>query len=51
MEGKHKINVDDFKVGSLPTLMYIPDFITLEEQAILLNNVLKLKTLFLFLIS
>lgn len=37
MEGKD--NFGDFKIGSLPTLLYIPDFITDSEQTALLNNV------------
>ena len=37
MEGKQKLS--NYKVGSLPTLMYIPDFITDHEQTSLLNNV------------
>ncbi|GMN49584.1 hypothetical protein TIFTF001_018748 [Ficus carica] len=37
MEGKH--NLDSFKVGSLPTLMYIPEFVTHTEQTNLLNNI------------
>lgn len=31
--------IDNFKVGSLPTLIYIPDFITDNEQTMLLNKV------------
>ncbi|XVE90734.1 hypothetical protein DITRI_Ditri20bG0101000 [Diplodiscus trichospermus] len=37
MEMKEKLN--DFIVGDLPTLIYIPDFITDSEQAQLLNNI------------
>ncbi|XP_024019220.1 alpha-ketoglutarate-dependent dioxygenase alkB homolog 6 [Morus notabilis] len=37
MEGKEKL--DHFKVGSLPTIMYIPEFITHNEQTNLLNNI------------
>ncbi|KAI4351918.1 hypothetical protein L6164_006218 [Bauhinia variegata] len=37
MEGKEKWN--DYKVGSLPTVMYIPNFITDNEQTFLLNNI------------
>ncbi|KAL5563747.1 hypothetical protein UlMin_033494 [Ulmus minor] len=33
MEGNH------FKVGSVPTLMYIPEFVTDEDQTMLLNNI------------
>jgi len=32
-------NLSVFKVGSLPTLFYIPDFITENDQTLLLNNV------------
>lgn len=32
-------NLSDFKVGSLPTLFYIPDFISDTDQTLLLNNV------------
>ncbi|XP_062076301.1 alkylated DNA repair protein ALKBH6 homolog isoform X2 [Humulus lupulus] len=40
MEGEDNHNkVEKFKVGSLPTLMYIPDFITHDQQTILLNNI------------
>ncbi|XP_034221862.1 alpha-ketoglutarate-dependent dioxygenase alkB homolog 6-like isoform X1 [Prunus dulcis] len=31
--------IDNFKVGSLPTLIYIPDFITDNEQTMLLNKI------------
>ncbi|KAF4346780.1 hypothetical protein G4B88_004622 [Cannabis sativa] len=34
-----KNKVDKFKIGSLPTLMYIPDFITHDQQTLLLNNI------------
>ncbi|PIA51491.1 hypothetical protein AQUCO_01100376v1 [Aquilegia coerulea] len=34
-------NLEDFKVGSLPTLIYIPDFITETEQTQLLNHIYK----------
>ena len=34
-----KENLNNFIVGDLPTLIYIPDFITDSEQAQLLNNV------------
>ena len=37
MEAKEGLN--GFKVGSLPTLIYIPDFISESEQTMLLNNV------------
>ncbi|XP_021297411.1 alpha-ketoglutarate-dependent dioxygenase alkB homolog 6 isoform X2 [Herrania umbratica] len=37
MERKEKLN--NFIVGDLPTLIYIPDFITDSEQAQLLNNI------------
>ncbi|KAJ7975543.1 alpha-ketoglutarate-dependent dioxygenase alkB-like 6 [Quillaja saponaria] len=37
MEGKEKLN--DYGVGSLPTLIYIPDFITESQQALLLKNI------------
>ncbi|KAF3957007.1 hypothetical protein CMV_017937 [Castanea mollissima] len=37
MEAKEVLN--GFKVGSLPTLIYIPDFISESEQTMLLNNV------------
>lgn len=33
------MDFDKFKVGSVPTLMYIPDFITHHQQTLLLNNV------------
>jgi alkylated DNA repair protein alkB family protein 6 len=33
-------NLANFKVGSLPTLFYIPNFITETDQTLLLNNVL-----------
>lgn len=38
IEPKHQ-NLSDFKVGSLPTLFYIPDFISDTDQTLLLNNV------------
>ncbi|BBH04261.1 hypothetical protein Prudu_015343 [Prunus dulcis] len=39
--------IDNFKVGSLPTLIYIPDFITDNEQTMLLNKaVLSMKRVF-----
>lgn len=38
MEGK--AHLDHFKVGSLPTVIYIPNFITESEQIQLLNNVI-----------
>ncbi|CAM8910280.1 unnamed protein product [Rhodiola kirilowii] len=28
-----------FRIGSLPTLYYIPDFVTADEQTLLLNNI------------
>ncbi|XP_062016409.1 alkylated DNA repair protein ALKBH6 homolog isoform X4 [Rosa rugosa] len=37
MEGNQALN--NFKVGSLPTLIYIPDFITENEETILLKNI------------
>ncbi|XP_020958809.1 alpha-ketoglutarate-dependent dioxygenase alkB homolog 6 isoform X2 [Arachis ipaensis] len=37
MEEKEKL--DSYKVGSLPTVIYIPDFITDSEQSFLLNNI------------
>lgn len=37
MEGKD--NLGDFIIGSLPTLIYVPEFITDSEQTALLNNV------------
>lgn len=37
MEGNQALN--NFKVGSLPTLIYIPDFIKDNEETMLLNNV------------
>ncbi|KAF5482300.1 hypothetical protein F2P56_002882 [Juglans regia] len=37
MEAKETLK--NFKVGSLPTVMYIPDFITETEQTMLLSNV------------
>ncbi|KAF3966149.1 hypothetical protein CMV_009731 [Castanea mollissima] len=37
MEAKEGLN--GFKVGILPTLIYIPDFISESEQTMLLNNV------------
>jgi hypothetical protein len=39
MEAKKRLDTLTFKVGSLPTIMYIPDFITETEQTMLLNNV------------
>ncbi len=39
MEAKKRLDTLTFKVGSLPTIMYIPDFITEMEQTMLLNNV------------
>lgn len=36
---ERKVTLDDFKVGSVPTLIYIPDFITDNEQTMLLNKV------------
>ncbi|PON37205.1 Alpha-ketoglutarate-dependent dioxygenase [Parasponia andersonii] len=38
MEEKHE-NFDEYKVGSLPTLMYIPEFIAQNEQTILMNHI------------
>lgn len=37
-DGK-KNYLDRFTVGSVPTVIYIPDFITESEQVMLLNNV------------
>lgn len=37
MEGNQQLN--NFKVGSLPTLIYIPDFIKDNEETMLLNNI------------
>ncbi|OIV98956.1 hypothetical protein TanjilG_07391 [Lupinus angustifolius] len=37
MEGNVKLN--NYKVGTLPTLIYIPDFVTDSEQSFLLNNI------------
>lgn len=37
MEGTENFN--QFIVGNLPTLMYVPDFITNTEETELLNNV------------
>lgn len=34
-----KGNLEEFKVGSIPTLFYIPEFITDGEQAQLLSHV------------
>ncbi|XP_022766275.1 alpha-ketoglutarate-dependent dioxygenase alkB homolog 6 isoform X2 [Durio zibethinus] len=36
---ERKENLNNFIVGDLPTLIYIPDFITDSEQAHLLNNI------------
>ncbi|XP_050109343.1 uncharacterized protein LOC126588314 [Malus sylvestris] len=36
---ERKVTLDDFKVGSVPTLIYIPDFITDNEQTMLLNKI------------
>ncbi|KAB1222300.1 hypothetical protein CJ030_MR2G016181 [Morella rubra] len=36
MEAKERLN--DFKVGSRPTVMYIPDFISETEETMLLSN-------------
>ncbi|KAE8658332.1 inactive serine/threonine-protein kinase [Hibiscus syriacus] len=36
---ERKENLNNFIVGDLPTLFYIPDFITDSEQAQLLNNI------------
>ncbi|KAL5717902.1 Alpha-ketoglutarate-dependent dioxygenase alkB 6 [Ranunculus cassubicifolius] len=36
---KEKRNLEDFKVGSLPTLFYIPNFVTVSEQTQILNNI------------
>ena len=48
-EAEAKANtVEKFKVGSVPTLMYIPDFITQHHQALLLNTVCKIFFLFFF---
>ncbi|KAK9273375.1 hypothetical protein L1049_018185 [Liquidambar formosana] len=37
MEGREKM--DEFRVGPLPNMYYIPDFITDSEQTQLLNNI------------
>ncbi|XP_004294928.1 PREDICTED: alpha-ketoglutarate-dependent dioxygenase alkB homolog 6-like [Fragaria vesca subsp. vesca] len=37
MEGNQALN--NFKVGSLPTVIYIPDFITKNEETLLLKNI------------
>ncbi|KAJ1417279.1 Zinc finger, PMZ-type [Sesbania bispinosa] len=37
MEAKHKLA--NFKVGPLPTLIYVPDFISDTDQTFLLNNI------------
>ncbi|XP_020204870.1 alpha-ketoglutarate-dependent dioxygenase alkB homolog 6 isoform X2 [Cajanus cajan] len=37
MEVKEKLG--HYKVGSLPTLFYVPDFITESDQSLLLNNI------------
>ncbi|KAL6203868.1 hypothetical protein ACLB2K_027567 [Fragaria x ananassa] len=37
MEGNQVLN--NFKVGSLPTVIYIPDFITKNEETLLLKNI------------
>lgn len=34
-----KNQLDSFIVGSVPTLFYIPDFITNKEEELLLNTV------------
>ncbi|XP_059432505.1 alkylated DNA repair protein ALKBH6 homolog [Corylus avellana] len=39
MEAKKRLDTCTFKVGSPPTIMYIPDFITETEQTMLLKNV------------
>ncbi|KAK8984260.1 hypothetical protein V6N11_029577 [Hibiscus sabdariffa] len=36
---ERKENLNNFIVGDLPTLFYIPDFVTESEQAQLLNNI------------
>ncbi|GMI95967.1 AlkB homolog 6 [Hibiscus trionum] len=36
---ERKENLNNFIVGDLPTLFYIPDFVTDSEQAQLLNNI------------
>lgn len=45
---EEKENLGQYKVGSLPTLFYVPDFITDSDQSLLLNNVVL--TLILLLI-
>ncbi|KAL6009623.1 Alpha-ketoglutarate-dependent dioxygenase alkB 6 [Asimina triloba] len=39
MGGVGEDHLQDFLVGSLPTLFYIPDFITDSDQANLLNQI------------
>ncbi|XP_052723107.1 uncharacterized protein LOC108345894 isoform X2 [Vigna angularis] len=36
---EEKDNLGRYKVGSLPTLFYVPDFITDSDQSLLLNNI------------
>lgn len=41
-EAEDEFNLEDYKVGNLPTVFYVPDFITDSEQAQLLRNVISI---------
>lgn len=44
-DAEGEFNLENYKVGNLPTVFYIPDFITDSEQTLLLRNVI---TVFIF---
>ena len=48
---EEKENLVQYKVGSLPTLFYVPDFITDSDQSLLLNNVVLNLILLLIVLS
>lgn len=39
MQGSEQLKLEDYRVGTLPTLFYIPDFLTDAEQTQLLHHV------------
>lgn len=50
-EEEQRINLKEFVVGSLPSLFYIPNFISDSEQAELLHHVSILSFLFSFFLK